>query len=356
MNKLIFYLVLLVFYLTAADATLAQPWKPASTRAIKKAAQAAKQTAVSAGAKPALVSAVQIQEALSRAQTLWEGRSANSSADRQILQAWATEQNIPISSSAYQEAFKNLAFIRQQAAQAYATRTHQLLHINSVNYAALVKNKNEIFIAAEWNTGAQFQIEKLLQAVRQQNPGTPILLASPFLPPTARSYSSGEYSLFLQANGNNSFIKQLLAIPRVKLIPLEQQGVSVFSHWKNWIKTLQPFYNMTRFGKSKKILIILAPAKFIEGNLPLFNQLAHFNSPWNKNQTLTVSIRTGEPPNITDYKWKIIMQKGVLEKSFYNKNWQLNAWLDQPAAPFSRALGTDLIIRVPPQAPALKGK
>lgn len=344
-------LLLLLLCFQSGPAAFAQRWKTPVKRSAQKAAHANTQkTAVKAAAA---ITERQIQEASSRAQKLWKIQTINEALDKKALSAWAMGQSIRVNSPAYQQAAKQLAFIRQNAGKIRATYTRDFVHVNDVKYAPFTKDKNQILVAAEWTPGTRDQINKLIKTLHNQNPQSRIIIASPFIPKGKKPYASGQYSTFYHENGPDDFFKDLLHLPNLLFVNLEKHaGSSVKNHWKSWLKTLSPHYSSAVFGKSQDVLVLIAPAKFIEGNANYLKHGAKGLFSWNKDQSAILSIRTREESLLTDFKWNIITAGGKKPlPAPYTSGWVLNAFVDQVAPEFRSVLGTDVIIRIHPQRP-----
>lgn len=344
-------LLLLLLCYPASPAAFAQRWKAPVKKTAQKAARTnTKNTALKAAAA---ITEKQIQEASSRAQMFWKIQTINEALDKKALSAWAMGQSIRVNSPAYQQAAKQLAFIRQNASKIRGTYTRQFIHVNNVQYYPLTKDKNQILVAAEWNPGTRAQISKLIKTLHTQNPQSRIIIASPFFPKGKKPYASGQYSTFYHENGPDDFFKDLLHQPNLLFVSLEKHvGSSVKNHWKSWLKTLSPHYSSAVFGKSQDVLVLIAPAKFIEGNANYLKHGAKGLFAWNKDQSTILSIRTREENLLTDFKWNIITAMGKKPlPAPYTSGWVLNAFVDQVAPEFRNVIGTDVIIRIHPQRP-----
>ena len=349
MKHILTPLLLIVFVSNASGLLYAQRWK----MPVRKAAQRVSAQKNAGKAAVTAVTAHQITEAATRARKIWELQNIHAALDQKALARWAMQQSIRVQSAAYQNAAKDLAFIRQNAARIQASSRRDFLHVNSINYKPWIKDKNQILIAADWTPGARWQIGKLIKTVRQANPESRIIVASPFFAQGTRPYASGQYSRFHQENGPDLFFKEILHEPNVLLVSLSvQKGSSVKNHWRSWLQTVSPHYSIAAFGKTQEILIIIAPAKYIEGNASYLQHTGKAVSPWNKDETVTISLRTKDENNLTDFKWKLIAARGKPPLDApYTNGWVLNAFVDQIAPQFSPFLGTDVIIRLHPQRP-----
>ena len=295
----------------------------------------------------------EIKNAARQAEQMWQLQQINAALDKKVLADWALQQSVRIQSHAYHKEAQHLAFIRHHAQRMQATLKRDFVHINAVNYTPFIKDKNKILVAADWNPGSQLQIAKLLETIRKQNPQNKIIVASPFIPPSARPYASGQYSRFFKDNGADLFFKQLLRQPHMVLVNLKtEENLSVKNHWKNWLEAIEPLYPQPVLGKNKDILIIIAPTRFIEGNAAQLKQEWQNRLFWNQDKMLTLSIRTQKESNLTDFKWEIITSRGKTPiPAPYINGWLLNAFVDRVDPQFSTVLGTDVIVRVHPQLP-----
>lgn len=348
MKPILHLCLLMMLLFSAAAPSYAQRWKKPMQKAAKKAAQ--KEQSLSKKVLPAITEN-QIRAASKQAGKIWKLNQINAALDKKALAAWAVQQGIRPQSPAYQQEAKQLAFIRLHAEQIQATFKRDFIHVNSVNYTPFIKEKNKILLAANWTPGSQAQIIKLIKTLNAQNPQSKIIVASPFFPPTKQPYSSGQYSRFHRENGADPFFKELLHQPNLLFVTLNAQaGLPVKNQWESWMREVSPYYSQNIFGKTKDILVFIAPARFIEGNAAFLKQGRKGISPWNKDQILTLSIRTQKENNLTDFKWDLITSRGKTPlPAPYTSGWILNAFVDRIDPQFSPILGTDVIIRIHPQ-------
>lgn len=347
-------LTLSALCVTQAFSAYAQGWKLPVKRATQKAAAANSSPLIKQTARAA-VTKQQIKEASAYAQRIWTTQMKHAVEDQKILSSWALEQSLRAQSAAYRATAKQLAFIRQNASRIRATTTRRFEHVNSVNYSPLIKDKNKILVAADWNAGSRLQISKLVQTLRRKNPDSRIIVASPFFPQgqqTTHLVLAPEQTAVSTLPEEKAFFAKLLEEKDLVLVglPTPSAGASVKNNWKSWLKEISSHYKAAAFGKTQDIVVVVAPARFIEGNAHYLKNAGKGSSPWNKDQLLTLSIRTKPENNLTDFKWNIISAAGKKPLDApYTKYWILNAFVDQVAPEFAPLLGTDAIIRVHPQ-------
>lgn len=306
----------------------------------KKAAQKAVKT----------VQRQQIAEAVAQANRAWKARNFQVIRDKNALGNWALAQSLRKTSPLYQAAVKDVAFVRAHASAAAPYVKRDVVHVNSVPYFRLAYKANRIFIATDINDGSRWQLSKLVQAVRQGNPGKKLVVASPYFPESKQLFTAGSYARFQQENGTDILVQTILAQGEAILIPLKQQpGGSVQNNLRAWTEILQPHYEAASFGRTDEVLIVIAPAKFIEGSAGSLRK-AYMAPPFlNKDISLTFSIRTNNKSNLTDYKWGMVMARTRYHlKAPYQSGWTQNAFVEEVPAQIADAVGTNYIIRVCP--------
>ena len=336
---------------TQAFSVYAQGWKLPAKRAAQQAASAHSSALIKKTAQT-VVNHQQIKEAASYANHIWATQLQNKAQDQKILASWALQQSLRAQSSAYQAAAKQLAFIRQNAALIQASATRSFEHVNSIKYGPLIKDKNKVLIAADWVPGSRLQVLKIVQTLRQKNPDSRIIVASPFFPKGKQSRNIEPDELAYPEQWAKPFFQTLLLEKNILLMGLESPsaGASVKNNWKAWLKTISADYTPVAFGKTQDIVVVIAPARFIEGNAHYLKNTGKAVSPWNKDQLVTLSIRTKPENNLTDFKWDIISAAGKKPLAApYTNYWLLNAFVDQVSPKFAPLLGTDAIIRVHPK-------
>lgn len=291
-----------------------------------------------------------INSAITQAQHMWKLRALRGQRDLNAIKVWAGEQNLLPDSKFYRAATKDLSYLRKHLKQVDVLIDRNVVHVNSVPYIQLLRGKNRIFIATEWNEGSKLQLSNLLTSLRKLNPGKQIVVASPYFPAEG-TYKSGSYVAFQQKNGSDSFVKTVLHDSDAMLIPLTTEpGSTVQSTLASWSDELQPYYAAASFGKTEEVLVIIAQPMFIEGGEGSLRR-AHMHSPiLNKDQSVTFSIRTKDENNLTDYKWGLLAThvRRLLPPP-YVSGWTQNAFVDTVAPELSDAVGTDIFIRVCPQ-------
>ncbi len=352
------YFFMGIFCCVSLGPAYAQAWKIPAKKAVQRAAKPAAENIsqkTRLTAARGLADPNQITAARNRAQHLWKTLDIHAAQDRKALAAWAMEQSLRLTSPFYQAAEWDIAFIRARAPQGAEQIQRDFIHVNNVDYASLTQGKNRIFTAADWNDGSRLQITRLIKTLRQTNSAKKLIVASPYFPFSRQPYPSGSYSRFHHENGADPFVKKLLHEPNVLLVPLARMpGASVQNHLRAWIKSLHTHYSPAAFGKTDAVLVVIAPSQFIEGNAGSLRRTAWERSPWNKDESVTLSIRTRAEQNLTDFKWNLICAHGKKQiPPPYINDWRLNAFVDRTGPEFSNALGTDFFIRVHP-APAVR--
>ena len=150
-----------------------------------------------------------INSAITQAQHMWKLRALRGQRDLNAIKVWAGEQNLLPDSKFYKAATKDLSYLRKHLKQVDVLIDRNVVHVNSVPYIQLLRGKNRIFIATEWNEGSKLQLSNLLTSLRKLNPGKQIVVASPYFPAEG-TYKSGSYVAFQQKNGSDSFVKTVL--------------------------------------------------------------------------------------------------------------------------------------------------
>ena len=345
MNKTLTLMLTSLFILAFSGAAQAQRGKLPAVKVPAKTLEKASQNALSQTFyNPSIVSAV------TRAGQMWKLHSLRQQRDLHAVKLWAGEQNLLPDSKFYKAAQKDLSFLRTHIKKVDVLIDRNVVHVNSVPYIPLLRNKNRIFIATDWNDGAKLQLSKLLTSVRTLNPDKQIVVASPYFP-VEETYKSGSYVAFQQKNGSDSFVKTVLGDSNALLIPLTTKPeATVQATLASWSDELQPYYAAASFGKTDEVLVIIAQPAFIEGGAGSLRR-AHMHSPiLNKDQSVTFSIRTKDENNLTDYKWGILASH--IRRQLpppYVSGWTQNAFVDKVAPELSDAVGTDVFIRVCPQ-------
>ena len=199
--------------------------------------------------------------AITQAQHMWKLRALRGQRDLNAIKVWAGEQNLLPDSKFYRAATKDLSYLRKHLKQVDVLIDRNVVHVNSVPYIQLLRGKNRIFIATEWNEGSKLQLSNLLTSLRKLNPGKQIVVASPYFPAEG-TYKSGSYVAFQQKNGSDSFVKTVLHDSDAMLIPLTTEpGSTVQSTLASWSDELQPYYAAASFGKTDEVLVIIAQPK-----------------------------------------------------------------------------------------------
>lgn len=332
----------------------AQGWKGAAKKAVSNAEQKAAKTlptlkvaTQNAGKK---VQHAQISEALLRANRLWRVRNFQNNRDKNALSHWALAQSLRKTSPIYQSAVKDVSFVRAHAAKAAPYVKRDVVHVNSVAYNRLTRKANRIFIAADINDGTRWQLSKLIQSVRKNNPGKKLVVASPYFPESNQLFTAGSYARFQQENGADILVQTILQQGEAILIPLKQQlGGSVQNNLRAWTEILQPHYEAAAFGRTDEVLIVIAPAQFIEGNAGSLRKAYMAPSFLNRDTSLTFSFRTNSKANLTDYKWGMVTAKTSFNlKAPYQSGWTQNAFVEEVPLEIADAVGTNYFIRVCP--------
>ena len=332
----------------------AQGWKGAAKKAISNAEQKAARSAsalknttknITHRVQPS-----QIEQAVSQAHRLWRLHRLQSTRDNIALSNWALTQSLRNTSPLYHAAAKDIAFVRTHAGDAIAHVKRDVVHINSVSYRHLTRGANRIFIAADLNEGSRWQLSKLVQAVRKNNAGKKLVVASPYFPESKQLFSAGSYARFQQENGADILVQTILTQGEAILIPLKQQpGGSVQNNLTAWNQILQPYYEAAAFGRTDEVLIVIAPAHFIEGNAGSLRSAYMAPPMHNRDKAITVSFRTNNNANLTDYKWGIVMAKTSFHlKAPYQTGWTQNAFVEEVPLEIADAVGTNYFIRVCP--------
>ena len=191
----------------------AQGWKGAAKKAVSNAEQKVAKTlptlkiaTQNAGKK---VQHAQISEALLRANRLWRVRNFQNNRDKNALSHWALAQSLRKTSPIYQSAVKDVSFVRAHAAKAAPSVKRDVVHVNSVAYNRLTRKANRIFIAADINDGTRWQLSKLIQSVRKNNPGKKLVVASPYFPESNQLFTAGSYARFQQENGADILVQTI---------------------------------------------------------------------------------------------------------------------------------------------------
>lgn len=345
MNKTLTLMLTSLFILAFSGAAQAQRGK---LPAVKVPANAMEKAAKSA--LPKTFYNPSIGSAITQAQHMWKLRALRQQRDVNAVKVWAGEQNLLPDSKLYQAATKDVSYLRTHLKKVDVLIDRNVVHVNSVPYAKLLRGKNRIFIATEWNEGAKLQLSNLLTNLRMLNPEKQIVVASPYFP-AEETYKSGSYMAFQQKNGSDAFVKTVLRDSNAMLIPLTtEEGATVQNTLASWSDELQPYYAAASFGKTDEVLVIIAQPMFIEGGAGSLRR-AHMHSPLlNRDQSVTFSIRTKDENNLTDYKWGILATSvRRLLPPPYVSGWTQNAFVDTVAPELSDAVGTDIFIRVCPK-------
>ena len=332
----------------------AQGWKGAAKKAVSNAEQKVAHSvpALKNSTKNAVkrVQHSQITQAITQANRLWQLRNLQSARDKNALSNWALSQSLRKTSPLYHAAAKDVAFVRANASQAAPNVKRDVVHVNSVSYRRLTSNANRIFIAADLNEGTRWQLSKLVQAVRKNNAGKKLVVASPYFPESKQLFTAGSYARFQQENGADLLVQTILEQGEAILIPLKQQkGGSVQNNLTAWTQLLQPHYAAASFGRTDEVLIVIAPARFIEGNAGSLRKAYMAPPMLNRDKAITVSFRTNNKANLTDYKWGIVTAKTRFHlKAPYQNGWTQNAFVEEVPPEIADAVGTNYFIRVCP--------
>ena len=116
-----------------------------------------------------------------------------------------------------------------------------------------------------------------------------------------------------------------------------------------WTEILQPHYEAAAFGRTDEVLIVIAPAQFIEGNAGSLRKAYMAPSFLNRDTPITFSFRTDSKTNLTDYKWGMVTAKTSFNlKAPYQSGWTQNAFVEEVPLEIADAVGTNYFIRVCP--------
>ena len=345
MNKTLTLMLSSLFILAFSGAAQAQRGKLPAVKVPAKVMERAAKSAL-----PKNFYNPSISSAITQAQHMWKLRALRQQRDLNAVKVWAGQQNILPDSKLYKAATKDMSYLRTHLKKVDVLFDRNVVHVNSVPYTDLVRDKNRIFIATDWNEGSKLQLSNLLTDLRMLNPEKQIVVASPYFPAEG-TYKSGSYVAFQQKNGSDAFVKTVLRDSNAMLIPLTtEEGATVQNALASWSDELQPYYAAASFGKTDEVLVIIAPPMFIEGGAGSLRR-AHMHSPiLNRDQSVTFSIRTKDENNLTDYKWGILVTNVSRQlPPPYVSGWTQNAFVDTVAPELSDAVGTDIFIRVCPQ-------